>query len=42
MLGGGSIADHLGDLVLYINKIDLKPGKELQLITKNKGKYLLL
>jgi hypothetical protein len=28
--------------MLYIGKIILKSGKKLQLIIKNKGKYLLL
>jgi membrane protein DedA with SNARE-associated domain len=41
MLGGGNIIDYLNNLILYINKINLKSGKELQLIIKNKKKYLL-
>jgi hypothetical protein len=41
-LGSKNIADYLDNLALYINKINLKPNKELQSITKSKKEYLLL
>jgi hypothetical protein len=36
-----NITNYLNNLILYIDKIDLKSGKELQLITKSRRKYLL-
>jgi hypothetical protein len=41
ILGGKNIIDYLDNLALYINKIDLKSGGELQSIIENKGEYLL-
>jgi hypothetical protein len=42
ILGGGSIIDYLNNLTPYIDKIDLKSNKKLQLIIENRGEYLLL
>jgi hypothetical protein len=42
VLGNKNIINYLNNLILYIDKIDLESGKELQLIIKNKEEYLLL
>jgi hypothetical protein len=42
ILGDKNIINYLNNLILYINKINLKFDKKLQSIIKNRGEYLLL
>jgi hypothetical protein len=41
-LGGKSITNHLNNLALYISKINLEFGRELQSIIESREKYLSL